>query len=298
MSVQDDRSFQVPHRDANHSVLPPIKKPPFSDLTDLPSPPLAPPLLKELLKPPASSVSENITFPSLPIQRPERPLDLEALSSALLTLVLFVICVIWILRRSKGTKQKSLPINNETSSVKGREQRYPVAEISAEITADTARLGKIEPFVETASSPKLKTKPRYYQGYFRPQNPRKYRGDLADIYFRSSWEKKAFIYCDRNPRIIAWASEEIQIPYFLKGTGAQYSYTPDLMIYFENREVVMVEIKPKAQVKNPDIFNISKWAAARAECAKNKWQFQIWTEDTIQKLQMSFEKHKRKNIKK
>ena len=62
------------------------------------------------------------------------------------------------------------------------------------------------------------------------------------------------------------------------------------MIYFENKEVVMVEIKPKEQVQDPDDFNKSKWAAARCKCAQKGWQFQIWTEETIKKLPMHFPK--------
>lgn len=124
----------------------------------------------------------------------------------------------------------------------------------------------------------------YYQGYFEPSNPEKYRGDVSDIYFRSHWELRAFHYCDNSAKVIAWASEETIVPYYMKGRRKPYKYYPDLMIYFDTKEVVMVEIKPKYEASNPSRQNINKWAAARQYCKQRGWRFQIWTEDTINKL--------------
>ncbi|MBF2759068.1 MAG: TnsA endonuclease N-terminal domain-containing protein [Ectothiorhodospiraceae bacterium AqS1] len=133
----------------------------------------------------------------------------------------------------------------------------------------------------------------YHQGYYDVRNPHKYRGDLDVVIYRSSWEKTAFNWCDRNPKVIAWASEEVVVPYFLKGRRRQYSYFPDLMIHFADKETVMVEIKPKKERDHPSMRNICKWAAARQYCRERGWKFQIWTEDTIAKLRINSAKRPR-----
>ena len=280
----------------------PIKKPPFSLLTDLPSLPLVHPLRTDSLS--ASDVThhQHTSYPELPVPKPARSLQREESVSLILPFILLALSAIWLVGKFQDKprnahqkpKLKSASNTKKIARPSRIKQRQPVADTSVEITAETASQGDIAENSKTDVTPKKEAQPTYHQGYFTPQNPKKYRGDIEDIYFRSSWEKKAFIYCDRNPRVIAWASEEIKIPYFLKGTRAQYHYIPDLMIYFENKEVVMVEIKPKEQVQDPDDFNKSKWAAARRKCAQKGWQFRIWTEDTIEKLPMHFPKSRNK----
>ena len=56
---------------------------------------------------------------------------------------------------------------------------------------------------------KMKT----YKGYFKPKNPKKYKGDPTNIIYRSSWECKLMIRLDEDPNVISWGSEEIIIPY-------------------------------------------------------------------------------------
>ena len=37
-----------------------------------------------------------------------------------------------------------------------------------------------------------------YKGIYRPSNPKKYAGDPSRIVYRSNWERKFMVYCDRN----------------------------------------------------------------------------------------------------
>jgi len=124
----------------------------------------------------------------------------------------------------------------------------------------------------------------YKQGYFTPRYPEKYRGDAENIIYRSGWEETAFHWCDMNRHVVAWASEELAIPYFMKGVGYRREYYPDLLIYFSSGETVMVEIKPGDQKARPNYENRCKWAAARSYCRKKGWAFRIWDEETIEKL--------------
>ena len=43
-----------------------------------------------------------------------------------------------------------------------------------------------------------------YSGKFRPSNPKKYRGNPTRIIYRSMWEKKFMIFCDRTRSIVEW----------------------------------------------------------------------------------------------
>ena len=52
-----------------------------------------------------------------------------------------------------------------------------------------------------------------YKGKYKPKNRSKYKGDPTKIIYRSLWERRFMVYCDENPSIIKWASEEVVIPY-------------------------------------------------------------------------------------
>jgi len=76
-----------------------------------------------------------------------------------------------------------------------------------------------------------------------------------------------------------------------------HRYYTDLKIKMDNGKTYIIEIKPKAQVKEPKVRsrktkkyinevmtyvkNQSKWEAAREYCNDRGWEFAIWTEDTI-----------------
>ena len=52
------------------------------------------------------------------------------------------------------------------------------------------------------------------KGLFKPTNPEKYLGDIGKIRFMSSWELRFMNFCDTNPNVIKWGSEEFKIAYF------------------------------------------------------------------------------------
>mgnify|MGYP001205459791 CR=1 FL=1 len=52
-----------------------------------------------------------------------------------------------------------------------------------------------------------------YKGKYRPEHPRKYKGDPTNIIYRSLWERKFMRYCDLNESIYQWQSGEFAIPY-------------------------------------------------------------------------------------
>lgn len=146
-----------------------------------------------------------------------------------------------------------------------------------------------------------------HNGRFRPKNPNKYKGDASKIYYRSMWEFKFFRYVDEHPDILWWASEEYIVPYVSPIDGKRHRYFPDVVVHSKmpdgSQKTIMIEIKPKAQTRPPDISkkktakgnlsrrylnevktwgtNEAKWKAARIYCAQRGWEFQIYTEDQL-----------------
>ena len=51
-----------------------------------------------------------------------------------------------------------------------------------------------------------------YRGRYIPTYPKKYKGDPSNIIYRSLWERKFMVYCDRNEKILEWGSEEFFVP--------------------------------------------------------------------------------------
>lgn len=142
---------------------------------------------------------------------------------------------------------------------------------------------------------------RYIQGKFKPKNPHKYRGDVSNAIYRSSWELRLMTYLDTHPEIEWWASEELVIPYISPIDGKMHRYFTDFVVKKSNGEVMVIEVKPAKQTAPPKIdtnlkgkpsksflkevetwgINSSKWEAASDYCRKKGWKFVIMTEKDL-----------------
>jgi hypothetical protein len=138
----------------------------------------------------------------------------------------------------------------------------------------------------------------YLQGTFTPTKPEKYVGNVNNITFRSSWERKAMLFFDTTPSILKWASEEHIIPYISPVDNRPHRYFVDFVVQCKTKsgdiKTYAVEIKPKVQCEPPKTpkrqtksflesvqtyaVNQAKWKAAEAWCSKNKMEFLILTE--------------------
>lgn len=141
----------------------------------------------------------------------------------------------------------------------------------------------------------------YKQGYFKPLNPSKYRGDPTSVVYRSGWEKLVMISLDKNPNVLEWGSEEIIIPYRSPIDGKMHRYFPDFYVKVRTRDGSIqhqvLEIKPKAETNPPKkkkkitesyIYavttwgkNEAKWKAAEKYCEERGWTFKIITEEHL-----------------
>lgn len=145
----------------------------------------------------------------------------------------------------------------------------------------------------------------YKQGLFRPSNPSKYVGDVNNIVYRSSWEFRFFQWCDVNPAVVSWQSEETVIPYICETDNKMHRYFVDVKLRIRDAKgnigTFLVEIKPYAQTIPPKhsgkktrlyeqrymqevetfVKNQSKWKAARAYAEQRGMKFLVLTEKEL-----------------
>ena len=142
---------------------------------------------------------------------------------------------------------------------------------------------------------------KYNQGKFHPQNPQKYKGNVNNIIYRSSWELKFMQWCDRNENILEYGSEEFWIPYISPVDNRVHKYFPDFIIKVRensgNTKNYVVEVKPQRQTVPPKqksrvtksylyeaqtyAVNQAKWKSAEEWCADRLLNFMVITEKEL-----------------
>ena len=141
-----------------------------------------------------------------------------------------------------------------------------------------------------------------YKGKYIPINPKKYVGNSSQVIYRSLWERKLMVYCDRNDNIIEWGSEEVIVPYRSPWDGKMHRYFPDFYMKVKQTngtyKKFIIEVKPKAQCKEPNKtpkrktrkwykevktwgINQAKWKSATDYCENRGMEFKILTEDHL-----------------
>ena len=136
-----------------------------------------------------------------------------------------------------------------------------------------------------------------YKGIYRPTYPRKYVGNPNMIVYRSLLERRFMHYCDQNPDILVWASEELPVRYYNPLDKKFHRYFPDFIIKTTKNKKYMIEIKPSRQIIKPKtpkkktksymresyeyIKNKAKWQAAKAYCVNNNMEFKLITEKQL-----------------
>ena len=141
-----------------------------------------------------------------------------------------------------------------------------------------------------------------YKGKYKPENPKKYKGDPTNVVYRSLWERKFMRYCDLNENVNQWQSEEFWIPYRSPLDGKTHRYFPDFFLKYRDKDGKMrnlvVEVKPAKDLKEPQTnpsrrtkswaysvkmwaINQAKWEAAKEWCADHNYEFRIFTEKEL-----------------
>ena len=140
-----------------------------------------------------------------------------------------------------------------------------------------------------------------YKGRYQPNNPLKYKGNFRNIIYRSLWELKFMKYCDSNPNILEWGSEEFCLPYRSPLDNKVHRYFPDFYIKVKENtgkiKKYIIEVKPQRQCMEPKpqkkktrtyIYEVreyaknqAKWKAAEEYCLDRGYEFKILTEKEL-----------------
>lgn len=141
----------------------------------------------------------------------------------------------------------------------------------------------------------------FHKRIYKPINPIKYSGDQTNIVMRSSWETKFAIWCDNNPSVIKWSSEETIVPYISPIDNKAHRYFIDFKIQIRTNnkaiKIYLVEIKPDSQTRPPKPpskktrrylqevmtwgVNDAKWKAATTYAKDRSWEFIVLTENHL-----------------
>ena len=145
-------------------------------------------------------------------------------------------------------------------------------------------------------------KSTFKQGYYPIKEAKKYAGTTKVIY-RSSWERKFCDWCETNSNVKSWKSESVEIKYFDSNDKKEHRYYPDFLIQLQDDTIILIEVKPESQIREPkkpkrmtakakrnylNAFetyrkNMLKFNAAVKYCAKRGWVFKIITESFFKK---------------
>lgn len=138
----------------------------------------------------------------------------------------------------------------------------------------------------------------YHKRKYKPLYPEKYDGDYTNVIMRSSWETRFANWCDKNPAVLKWVSEEIVVPYKCPTDGKYHRYFVDFKVKLKGKDntikTYLVEVKPASQTK-PPVFpgkktkrylteamtfmkNQAKWEAATRYAKERGYEFIIITE--------------------
>lgn len=142
---------------------------------------------------------------------------------------------------------------------------------------------------------------KYHQGYYNPKHPQKYVGKLGNVVYRSGLELKFFRFCDNNPNVLGWSSEEIIVEYYDSVQKKNRKYFIDFYIKIkegDNVKKYLVEVKPWKQTQEPKATKgkkkssllyesfmyqncCDKWKYAKQFAKKHGMEFIIITEKEL-----------------
>jgi len=136
---------------------------------------------------------------------------------------------------------------------------------------------------------------------YKPEYPKKYKGNPNNIICRSSWERRFCRWCDLNENILEWGSEEFWIPYVSPVDNRVHRYFPDFIIKVKEQtgaiKTYVIEVKPEKQTVPPKqksritksylyeaktyAVNQAKWKAASEWCKDRLIEFKVITESEL-----------------
>jgi hypothetical protein len=114
---------------------------------------------------------------------------------------------------------------------------------------------------------------KFKTGYFYSEKNQK------DLYYRSSYELKAYQMLEQMSLVNIYETEPFRIPY-KDMKGVTRNYIPDILIIYEDGMRELVEVKPENLLKDETIQ--IKTESAKQYCKANNMSFNIWTEKFLE----------------
>ena len=150
----------------------------------------------------------------------------------------------------------------------------------------------------------------FKKGKYRVINYKKYKGDPTGVVYRSGWEHEVMNWCDSNPNVKRWWSEEVAIPYRKPTDGKVHRYFPDFwweIVQDGQLKRYLIEVKPKRKTEKPKnprsktylkecqeyAINQAKFERAREWAEQHRCEFVVITERDL-KIRWTNRKSKRK----
>lgn len=96
------------------------------------------------------------------------------------------------------------------------------------------------------------------------------------LYFRSSYEERAFELLEEDDQVIRYEVEPFKIEY-VSDKGIKRYYVPDILVYYDDGSIKLVEVKPEVFIKARD----SKYIAAQHYCRALGYTFVFWSEQQL-----------------
>lgn len=157
--------------------------------------------------------------------------------------------------------------------------QYPVRDIRMHFKAKHPSLKlptvkQMKAIVFRDGKEKKVRKPKFRSGFMFSQKNNK------EFYYRSNLECETLELLEQIDKVVKYDVEPIEINYFFNGES--HKYIPDLSIFYEDKNIEIVEIKPSNQFSLP--VNQAKWKAAEHFCQTRGWKFTVINEREINKL--------------
>lgn len=99
------------------------------------------------------------------------------------------------------------------------------------------------------------------------------------IWFRSSYEKKAYMNLDADETVAHYAVEAVQVQYFNPRKNMECGYLIDLKVTYKNGTQKLVEIKPSSLLKSDTV--VAKINAGHVKAKELGATFEVWSEEKL-----------------
>ncbi|MDP2200837.1 MAG: TnsA endonuclease N-terminal domain-containing protein [Methylicorpusculum sp.] len=103
---------------------------------------------------------------------------------------------------------------------------------------------------------------------------------LDSIPFESTLERDFLYRAEFDQRVTKIIPQPTKIP-FVSSNGRSYTYTPDFLVYYSNRNPLLVEVKPREEIQENWSKFKHKFKFGLRYAKERDWDFRIYDESRI-----------------